>query len=221
MKLAFAAVCISSAPVFAQPAGVRVIRPAAPRYPDQTPVVVHIGQTGGDVPARLSRFGLIDVIAPARAGSPALTEALRYAHRLRAETGVIAWSEDAAALGAVAIDGHASWYVSARAESASLPKTPRLAIIIWAPETNSRALLRYETFHSAGVRWIRLNPSAQHLAELAGRNAAILTENAPNARFDRHPPVLVPAPENGGPSDAVGVAACALELADRTHRRDW
>ena len=133
------------------------------------------------------------------------------------EIGVIAWSKTEA----LTMTDAVRWFTG---ESGALPRNIHsLAIIIWGPESNTRAVDQYQALQSAGARWIRLNPSAQYVAEVSGRNAAILTENPPNARFDNQSKraILAPAPANGGPSDALGIAAAALELADRTHRGDW
>lgn len=197
---------------------VRILPPAEPRFREGAPAVIHIQPfPASDVPARLSRFGFIDVIVSGWKDLPEALQRVKYTDgALIDEIGVIAWSKID-----VIPPGFARWIAG---EAGALPRDLRqLAVIIWAPETSANAPSRYAAIQQRGVRWIRLNPSAHYIAEVSGRNAAILVDNPPNARFDNHfkLPALAPAPSNGGPSDALGIAAAALELADRTHRKDW
>jgi hypothetical protein len=217
---------------------IRVIVPDKARYSAGAPVVAHVGQKGKDVPARLSPFGFIDVMLPEGATNAA--EALGFVQtRLRTlepsalhgETGVISWSNAAdRALTLIAANGRdVRWYVSERGTATrehvagALAGSPKFAAIVWASESDRHAFDQYEALQSAGVRWIRLNASAQYLGEITGRNSAHLPENPPNARFDRetYRSALALDPANGGNASSLGVTAAALELADRTRRGEW
>ena len=219
---------------------IRLIAPSTPRYPEGAPVVVHVGQKGKDVPARMSAFGFVDVVLPEGAASGDVAEVLRSVENrlkpagvlvLPSETGVIAWSGGAdTALEAISTPGrYIRWYVSEGGQASrerartAVAASPKLAVIVWASEKDIRGYEQYEAFQSAGVRWIRLNAAAQYLGDITGRNAPHLPENPPNARFDRESfrSALALEPANGGNASSLGVTAAVLELADRTRRGDW
>jgi hypothetical protein len=107
---------------------------------------------------------------------------------------------------------------------------PGLAVIVWATAQDHvqatadyrHIRAQYDAYQAAGVRWIRLNPGAQHMEEAAGKKLPAYWENPPNAKYDRHSIRRAVAPEPpDGPPDALGLAAAACELADRTRRKQW
>jgi len=76
-------------------------------------------------------------------------------------------------------------------------------------------LIQYEGMRSAGARFVRVNPDRSYLEEIMGESQPDATDNDGFAIFDHMSirdavePITVPT--------AMGVAAAACELADRTH----
>jgi hypothetical protein len=110
-------------------------------------------------------------------------------------------------------------------------RLPRLAVLVFESErghvTNSvdhpHAIAQVDAWLDAGVRWVRLNPDAHYVGAVMGGPPSRTVQNPAGRRVDRASiATLVEAEADaGGPTDAQGMTAAALELADRTHDQAW
>jgi hypothetical protein len=75
----------------------------------------------------------------------------------------------------------------------------------------------------AGARWVRLNPDVNYVEAAMGKRPSREVQNQAGRKLDRASIAgLVEAEaDDGGPTDAQGMAAAASELADRTYSKTW
>jgi len=110
-------------------------------------------------------------------------------------------------------------------------RLPRLAVLVFESErghvTNSvdhpHAIAQVNGWLDAGARWVRLNPDVHYVAAAMGTQPARDVQNPAGRTLDRASIAGLVEPEAsaGGPTDAQGMTAAALELADRTHNQTW
>jgi len=110
-------------------------------------------------------------------------------------------------------------------------RLPRLAVLVFESESSHvsnspdhpHAIGHVNAWLDAGAPWVRLNPDVHYLAAVMGGPPSRAVQNPAGRRLDRAGIAgLVEAEANaGGPTDAQGMTAAALELADRTHTRTW
>ena len=114
---------------------------------------------------------------------------------------------------------------------AAVQRLSQLAVIVFESDrghvTNSadhpHAIAQVNAWLDAGARWVRLNPDAHYVEAAMGKRPSRQVQNPAGRKLDRASiaGLVEPEADDGGPTDAHGMAAAARELADRTYSKTW
>ena len=110
-------------------------------------------------------------------------------------------------------------------------RLPHLAVLVFESEVghvgvsadHPNAIAQVNAWLRARARWVRFQPDAHYLEMVMKKRPTRIVQFPAGEGLDRATiaSVLQPEAASGGPSDALGMAAAAAELADRTHRNIW